>query len=275
MKFLFILFLFLTCCSQLIHVKTNSGTIGREDRKIEKYLLKTISKALTTPTKQLISQLHHTTCKLTLPPTRSKKMKASEVYKNYKESVVIICGRYLCDNCDRWHISTSSGFILSKSGACVTSYHVIADLGIESFIVMTANKKCYDISRVLAADKDNDFAIVQLKGKNFPTPIPLGKPVIGNNIYVISHPQSRYYSMTSGIVSRFFTPEKRKTQTPYVTITADYATGSSGGPVFDEYGNVIGIVSYTQSAYTGKNDLQMVFKNITNAVAIRRVIFNE
>jgi S1-C subfamily serine protease len=50
------------------------------------------------------------------------------------------------------------------------------------------------------------------------------------------------------------------------SITADFAKGSSGAPVFNEFGAVIGSVNNTQSTYYSvkngvKDNLQMVFKN--------------
>ena len=250
---------------------THKHTIGKEDHETQLFIQQKIGTIDTTATKQLISQLSTTTCTLQLPSTNSQKTTATTIYNDYKDSVVIVAQRYKCSNCDQWHIATSSGFMISDSGACVTSYHVINNRNAERFIIVTTDKKCYGIDRVLAADKPNDFVILQLKGHNFPPPLALSKPIVGTNVYVISHPQSRYYSLTSGMISRIFTPENRPTQTPYITITADYATGSSGAPIFDEYANVVGVVSYTQSAYA-QQDVQMVFKNATNAQAILKTI---
>ena len=249
---------------------THKRTIGKEDREIQLFIQQKIAVIETTPATQLISQLSATTCTLQLPTANLEKTTASAIYNQYQNSVVIVAQRYQCAHCSEWHIATSSGFMISDSGACVTSYHVI-DSNAERFMILTTDKECYGIDRVLAADKHNDFVILQLKGQRFPKPIALSKPVVGRNVYVISHPQSRYYSLTSGIISRLFTPESRPTLTPYITITADYATGSSGAPIFDEYANVVGVVSYTQSAYA-QQDVQMVFKNATNAQAILKAI---
>ncbi|BBM85874.1 S1 family peptidase [Candidatus Uabimicrobium amorphum] len=271
---IFFIFLFFICSCFYSPPQITTpyrGSIGKEDHETERFLLEKIAQTKTATTKQLISQLSTTKCTLKTPMANHHKMTGSDIYQQYTKSVVIVAQRYLCGNCSQWHVATSSGFMISESGACVTSYHVIDDNKAERFIVISVDKKCYGIERVLAADKHNDFVVLQLIGHKFPMPAPLAKPTIGRKVYVISHPQRRYYSLTSGIISRLFTPESRSTNIPYVTITADYATGSSGAPIFDEYGNVIGVVSYTQSAYAGR-DVQMVFKNATNAIAILKVV---
>jgi S1-C subfamily serine protease len=70
-----------------------------------------------------------------------------------------------------------------------------------------------------------------------------------------------------------------------MTVTADYAKGSSGGPVFNETGEVVGMVSSTNSIYTEsgpgqdkmtpKGQLQMVIRNCVPADAIRALFETE
>ena len=68
-----------------------------------------------------------------------------------------------------------------------------------------------------------------------------------------------------------------------MSITADYAKGSSGGPVVDDAGHVVGMVSTTESIYYGsrandpkdpKGPLQMVVKNCVPVEAIRHLAGN-
>jgi len=64
----------------------------------------------------------------------------------------------------------------------------------------------------------------------------------------------------------------------FMSITADFAKGSSGCPVLDEHGTVIGIVNNTESIYYDDDghrkqlDLQMVVKNATPSWAVMPMI---
>jgi S1-C subfamily serine protease len=82
---------------------------------------------------------------------------------------------------------------------------------------------------------------------------------------VISHPDRRFYTLTDGIVSRYSTSTGGGKKTSVMMITADFARGSSGGPVFNDCGAVVGYVGSTVSVYYNvdkgrKDNLQMVFK---------------
>jgi V8-like Glu-specific endopeptidase len=62
-----------------------------------------------------------------------------------------------------------------------------------------------------------------------------------------------------------------------MAITADFARGSSGSPVFNECGNVAGVVCSTQSIYYRETrgrqtDLQMVFKQCVPAEQVLKLI---
>ena len=103
----------------------------------------------------------------------------------------------------------------------------------------------------------------------------------GTPVTVISHPRQNFYTLTQGYVSRYF---KRRSPNGKIisqmAITADYAKGSSGAPLFDDKGNVIGLVKATSSLYGSikdgnKENLQMVLKHCAAAQSILDLIENE
>ena len=82
------------------------------------------------------------------------------------------------------------------------------------------------------------------------------------------------------MISRYttFKSAKDAPESVRMTITADYAKGSSGAPVFDACGNICGMVSSTNSIYYNKTkdganeNLQMVVKNCVPAASILNLI---
>ncbi len=135
------------------------------------------------------------------------------------------------------------------------------------------------VEEVLAASKRDDLAIVKLSGGDF-TPAPIAEMArVGSNVIAISHPEGRFYTVSEGIVSRYYKQSTRKGDGPArVAITADFAKGSSGCPVFNADGLVIAVVASTNSIYYSRDDeghessLQMVVKSCIPSSAILRLL---
>ncbi len=163
--------------------------------------------------------------------------------------------------------ASGSGFVLSQDGYIATNYHVIEeaaedDTGAVTIEVSFANGDKYD-ARLIGGEKDNDVAVIKIEADNL-TPVTLGdssKLVVGEAVYAIGNPLGELtYSLTDGIVSaldRLITTNStdesgRQESTTLNVLQTNCAInpGNSGGPLFDSYGNVVGVVSakYTQSS---------------------------
>jgi len=112
------------------------------------------------------------------------------------------------------------------------------------------------------------------------TPLPFATgSVVGEPVYVLSSPQQRLHAFTNGMISRYFI-HREPGQKPVtrVAITAEYATGSSGSPVFNSQGAVIGMISSTSSLSAETkpgNDHdthQMVVRNCVPVEAVLKMI---
>ncbi len=235
----------------------------------------------------LIKQLEIDKCELALPnfaanseAVVSRLLDAdsrSNIYEHAKESVVVVAGLYKCPRCANWHAAPASGFVLAEEGVVVTSFHVLNDPDKKTFVVMTADGQVYPVRQVLAASRDDDVAILKIDALGL-RPLVLGTPPgIGEPIGVISHPASHFYVYSSGIVSRW--TRIRVTERPVdgLQITAEFARGSSGAPVLDRRGQVIGVVRSTESIYANvdagqQKDLQMVFKTCNPSNSIRKLV---
>jgi S1-C subfamily serine protease len=228
--------------------------------------------------KQLRNRKSHS---LDLPPVkRQGGLDTSEVYTRCKESVLCFGHIYKCDNCSRWHGSLAGGFVITPGGVAVTNYHVMENAKAKAFGAMTSDGRIHVVTEVLAASELDDLVIVQLAGTGFsPAGISANAPV-GTKAVAISHPQGRFFSVSEGIIARYFKHKLKDGggETERVAITADYAKGSSGCPVFGSDGGVIGVVSSTTSLYSepdkngaGKG-LQMVVKSCIPSAAVLRLL---
>ncbi len=249
-----------------------AGQKAIDDRQIESRFVELISKRLDenkgVAVKELRDQLKkadRTTRKLAFAKRGKEKLTPAQIYEKRRESVVALGNIYKCDKCDDWHPNLAGGVILTADGVALTNHHVVADSRAKAFGAITADGKVHGIKEVLAASRNADLALVQLDGEGFvPAPLAVEAPV-GSPVTVISHPDGRFYTLTTGYISRYFTQHAKGAKRHRVAITADYARGSSGCPVFDEHGSVVALVSTTSSIYYNRSkdvqkNLQMVIK---------------
>lgn len=137
-------------------------------------------------------------------------------------------------------ISQGSGFVVRQDGVIVTNYHVISDA---KSIEIKVGSRVLNVDRFIDLDKENDIAILKINANNLPI-VKLGdleKTRIGEKIYVISSPQGLENTISDGILSGKREVEDDKT---ILQITAPISPGSSGGPVFNQNGQVIGIATF-------------------------------
>lgn len=198
---------------------------------------------------------------------------SGEIYRDHKRSVVLLGYLYLCNNCDKKHFGCASGFVVSTNGIVATNYHVIDGDKRRALGVMTEDGEVYDVREVLAANEAHDVALIRIDATGLtPAAFAENEPV-GSGVSVISHPNSRFYSLTQGIISRYAHKFVNGDPVLQMEITADFARGSSGAPVFNNRGGVVGMVKSTSWIYytrekgvSGK--LQMVVKNCVPSESI-------
>jgi serine protease Do len=228
----------------------------------------------------LIRQLRTGLCPLDLQAPESGVYDPVDLYPTASRSVVAVGGIYKCDRCSRWHMSTASGFAITASGAIVTNYHVVDDPENQTLVVMTADREVYPVKQVLAASRADDLAILKIEADGL-TPLPLvgrlADAPVGSAVSVISHPDGRFFFYSTGVVSRHLKLRSTGRTIDALTISAEYARGSSGAPVLNQQGQVVAVVSSTESIYytqdaARQRDLQMVFRTCIPAASILRLI---
>jgi len=213
---------------------------------------------------------------------KGKAGAVSPGYEALSKSVYIIGSVYKCGKCTNWHMGgMATGWALTSDGVMVTNAHVFSNATGASWGVCSIDGKVMRITDVLAMDVDADLAVfrVDTAGASL-QPLPLAEDApVGTRVTMISHPDGRFFFQTSGEVARYLmgpTIDGKK-QKLSMSITADYAKGSSGGPALNASGAVVGIASSTQSIYYGSEKpedgpLQMVVKNCVPVAALRNMV---
>jgi S1-C subfamily serine protease len=232
-----------------------------------------------TPSSTLTNQLKRRRTRIELSQTDAGPAPLLDLVRRNRRSVVVLGSLTRCKKCAHQHLSIATGFIMSTSGACVTSYHVIDQPNADTAVAMTIDGTMHRVSRVLAASAEDDLAIVQLDGANW-RPLRLGRDApAGTAVHVISHPDGQLFTVTEGIASRHRAVRRNGRRVTVMEITADFARGSSGAPVLDRRGTVVGVVSNTRSIYASKHEddkekLQMVLKRVAPVSALYKLVSN-
>ena len=161
--------------------------------------------------------------------------------------------------------ASGSGFVLTQDGYIVTNYHVIEDAAEDSSVTIEVSFASGDkyTAKLVGGEQDNDVAIIKIDATGLQA-VTLGDSdqlVVGEPVYAIGNPLGELtYSLTDGIISALdrlittsSTNENGQTETTTLNVLQTNCAinpGNSGGPLFDSYGNVVGIVSakYTQSS---------------------------
>ncbi len=135
-----------------------------------------------------------------------------------------------------------SGFFINQEGDLITSRHVLE--GASRANVITSDGKEYPIKKVVAEDPDGDLILVSIDLENSkvkPLNVRSTSPETGEHVIVIGTPLGLEKTVSDGIVSAVReVPGFGK----IIQVTAPISPGSSGSPVVDMKGEVIGIATF-------------------------------
>jgi S1-C subfamily serine protease len=154
-----------------------------------------------------------------------------------------------------------------------TYHHVAANPPAEAMGVMTADGRFFPVLEVLAADKDHDVALLRTDAKDLAfLPLRDDAPA-GSPIRCYSHPANSFGCLSEGIIARYARlHESERNGAVFMQITADYARGSSGGPVLDAYGNVVGMVASTSAVFTSPSTTATAAKDPKPATPSQQMV---
>lgn len=162
-----------------------------------------------------------------------------------------------------------SGFFMDPAGLVVTTYHVIK--GTSSVSVQLNNGASFTTEKIVFASPEKDFAILKVAGRSLPA-LRLGdsdKIRPGQAVVALGSPLGLENSVSSGVVSGF----RELKEGAFIQTTTPISEGSSGGPLLDMQGDVIGITA--RSAPEGQNVNFAIPINEIKAVATKPALASE
>ncbi len=151
---------------------------------------------------------------------------------------------------DRQANSLGSGFIISPDGYILTNAHVAQD--VDKIIVRLSDQRERP-AKVIGVDELTDVAVLKIEGENLPV-VKIGDSdalEVGEWVLAIGSPFGLERTATQGIVSAVGRNLPSGTYVPFIQSDVAVNPGSSGGPLFNLRGEVVGINSQIYSSTGG------------------------
>ncbi len=224
------------------------------------------------------------------------------------QSVVSVGEYYRCDECAAWHANLATGFAVAAEGLVATCLHVLEGAPLEDgeepplLFVADLQGRVFPITEVVARDARFDLAVVRCGMKGL-APLPLrGDVDEGERIFCLSHPDHMFASFSEGLVARRYIVRgpapgtgapvdadapvdhdlgkalaaKGGDPRAFLQVTCEFAGGSSGAPIVDAFGNVVGIAQSTATVAVDPEaevlEVQMVARTASPASALRALL---
>lgn len=132
-----------------------------------------------------------------------------------------------------------SGFYLSSTGLVATNAHVVEDC--QGVFVREDRETLPSNAQIVLVSAEHDVAFLKVPGDRKPALIlaPVESLSQGQEVFAIGHPAGLEYSVSDGIISAFRKVASRR----LIQTTAPISPGSSGGPLLDASGRVVGMTT--------------------------------
>jgi len=174
-----------------------------------------------------------------LPKVKGKSIeRLPSLIKRINPSTVII---FVYDDKGEF-LKLGSGFFISQNGDVITNYHVIQ--GASSAEIKTTDEKTYPITYIVAEDEQSDIIRLSVDIPSqyvYPLSLSATIPEVGERIIVYGSPLGWENTVSDGIVSAI---REIPSYGKLIQITAPISPGSSGSPVLNMQGEVIGIATF-------------------------------
>jgi len=245
-------------------------------------------------------------CALPAAPPRTTPLSSPDLREALLGSTCIVGHYYRCDACDGWHFTASTGFAVARDGAVATCWHLLEDDGPPALPSLLAvadwQGRVFAVTEVLAADPDRDVAVLRCTATDL-QPLPLRTARAGERVFCLSNPDHMFATFSEGLLARRYVvrgpapgtgapagPDAARPAagehapvTPpvgpgreFLQVTCDFGAGSSGAPVVDQCGNVVGIAQSTATVVADPDaavaETQMVARTAVPAAALAALL---
>jgi serine protease Do len=178
------------------------------------------------------------------------RVTTAEGVQNFAESVVLV----------RTPGGLGSGFLINDKGYVITNFHVIK--GQKHVSITRYKKTSAELKRIIhkkvsivALDPFHDLAVLRIdekvKDKLIPAVFaPQESVAVGEKVFVIGNPLGLERTVTEGVVSHAGRNFAGKV---FLQIDASVNPGNSGGPLFNSFGQIIGVVNMGAKRFQGLN----------------------
>jgi|GEM_PF-1896270 len=161
----------------------------------------------------------------------SEKKSLTSIYNEVKRGVYLI---YTSNNIE---VSQGSAFVINSNGLAVSNFHVFENAS--SAIAINDFGEEFMITEVLEVNEEKDYIIFRLGNQDdFPfLKIANNLPEVGEDVFAVGNPRGLNQTLSTGIISGF------RSNKELLQTTTSITYGSSGGPLFNKQGEVIGVTT--------------------------------
>jgi hypothetical protein len=145
----------------------------------------------------------------------------------------------------------ATAWAVAADGVLVTNWHVFENPDGAYFGAANHQGEVFPLTDILAVNKKADVAVVKVAAAGLtPLPVAAVPAPVGAWVGVLSHPGHQWFTFTQGHVTRYsknFGGQPENKGERWMSVTAEFAGGSSGGPVLDRTGAVVGMACLTSN----------------------------
>ena len=159
----------------------------------------------------------------------------SEMYEKYKYSVFLIAVPISGNS-----YAQGTGFFIASEGIGVSNYHVFAEGNASNAIIKTIDNLQYPLKRIIKYDENLDYIVFEVDNNHLDFPhltLATERVGVGQDVFAIGNPRGLEHTLSKGIISSYRDNDFK------IQTTTEITHGSSGGPLFNMQGQVIGITT--------------------------------